>query len=236
MGAIAFGPIEIVILLLLGGGGLGWPLGVPPLPVDAKIEHAMPGKVLFFAYSAGYGTPDPKSANNTEQLLAEPEVADFFKQLSTQGYSVIEQLMKRGAPDASDVSGIKAEVALCRLALERPWGLYVSRCDFVGPEKPPLVEGGLVIHCGPRAEEFRKLLAKIETEEGPILKNAKTVEIAGSKFRQLVDEVTTTWGMQDEYLLIALGDEMEKLVGRLKESGPAPNWLVKLKKEVAPSG
>ena len=68
-------------LLLSASGGLGLPFGVPPTPEDPKLARVAPEECLFYLSWAGTASPDPKSANQTEQLLAEPEVQNFFKQI-----------------------------------------------------------------------------------------------------------------------------------------------------------
>ncbi len=55
-------------------GGFGLPLGVPPMPETPVLAKIAPEQCLFYLSSAGMATPDPKSPNQTEQLLAEPEL------------------------------------------------------------------------------------------------------------------------------------------------------------------
>ena len=89
------GPLELLFVLLTGTGTVGAPLGLPPLEPDATIERAVPAECLLLAYSAGTAEPDAQSTNQTEQLLAEPEVQEFLGQLGQQIVSVINQASER---------------------------------------------------------------------------------------------------------------------------------------------
>jgi len=72
----------VSLIALLGlGGGVGLPLGVPPLPEDPLLAKVAPEECLFYTSWAGTATPDPKSANQTEQLLAEPEVQQMIAEI-----------------------------------------------------------------------------------------------------------------------------------------------------------
>ena len=53
---------------------LGFPLGLPPAPEEPALAAVAPPDCLAYVALAGSGTPDAKSTNRTEQLLAEPEV------------------------------------------------------------------------------------------------------------------------------------------------------------------
>ena len=45
------GPMELVVLFLFFGNGMGGPLGVPPHPVDVKFDRAAPDDCLaYFAW------------------------------------------------------------------------------------------------------------------------------------------------------------------------------------------
>ncbi len=73
------------LFLTAFGGGWTVPLGLPPAKEDPVLARVAPEKCLFYASWAGTAPADAKSKNQTEQLLAEPEVqrsiaalADFF--------------------------------------------------------------------------------------------------------------------------------------------------------------
>ncbi len=66
----------VLLALALGAepSGIGLPLGIPPAPADPVIARVAPEKCLFYVNWAGTAAPDPNSASQAEQLLAEPEV------------------------------------------------------------------------------------------------------------------------------------------------------------------
>src|SRR5580704_12979431 len=59
------------------------PFCLPPGAPDAGVMRAAPEECLFYLGWNGAGTADPKSANQTEQLLAESEVRQFLSQVET---------------------------------------------------------------------------------------------------------------------------------------------------------
>jgi hypothetical protein len=76
--SFAFGPV-LIYLLTLGGWGL--PLGIPPGPEDPVLANVAPENCLAYLSWAGTVKPDPTSKNQTEQLLAEPEVQALIAEL-----------------------------------------------------------------------------------------------------------------------------------------------------------
>ena len=70
------------IALAADPGLKGLPLGVPPAPDDAVIAHVAPPQCLFYVNWAGTASPSASSASETEKLLAEPEVQEFFNGLN----------------------------------------------------------------------------------------------------------------------------------------------------------
>ena len=69
--------LQWLTVLTVTGGGLGPPLGIPPAAQDPVMERVAPEQCLFYASWAGVAKADPKSRNQTEQLVAEPEVKNF---------------------------------------------------------------------------------------------------------------------------------------------------------------
>lgn len=69
------------VIIILGLGGAGLPLGVPPGPEDPLLAKVAPEECLFYMSTSGVAEPDPESSNRTEQLLAEPEVQRLISEL-----------------------------------------------------------------------------------------------------------------------------------------------------------
>ena len=87
------------IALLLPFWGL--PLGVPPLPETQLLSKIAPEECLFYASSSGMAAPDSKSTNQTEQLLAEPEVQKTFGE--------IEKMIRSGLSKSMDKTACRRE-------------------------------------------------------------------------------------------------------------------------------
>ena len=92
------GPMEIVFLLLFGGGGLGLPTGIPPEKEDRLAASVAPADCLFYTSWAGTASPDAASVNHTERLLAEPQVRKFLDDAVRAVTGAIQQGMASGDP------------------------------------------------------------------------------------------------------------------------------------------
>jgi len=90
-----------LLLTLLLGGGTGLPLSVPPLPEEPLLARVAPEECLFYMALSGMAEPDSKSRNQTEQLLAEPEVQTLV--------SAIERAIVRAATAEGKMAGGPAE-------------------------------------------------------------------------------------------------------------------------------
>ena len=89
------------LLLLLGlSSGIGLPLGMPPLPEDPVWPRSRPEQCLFYAGWAGMAAPDPKSSNQTEQLLAEPEVQRLVAEAERLIKAAINKAASGKGPEA----------------------------------------------------------------------------------------------------------------------------------------
>ena len=138
---------SLVVLAVLGADSdrAGLPLGIPPGPEDPAIARVAPQKCLFYVNWNGTAAPDPKSRNEMEQLLAEPEVQAFFSAIchwirSTAGHGA-EQ------PAGSQTSAAektrlakqqqeKAELAGAAVDLLEVW-LTHPTAFFIADIRPP---------------------------------------------------------------------------------------------------
>ncbi len=117
----------IVLMLLLGGGG-GLPLGVPPLPEDPVLARVAPEECLVYASCSGMATPDAKSKNQTEQLLAEPEVQRLWSEIER----VMVAKIGEGAPQ-QQAAVARDAIRWGKWLLTRPVAAFVSS---VGHQQP----------------------------------------------------------------------------------------------------
>src|SRR5207249_7549844 len=68
------GPLSGLLFSFLG---TGLPLGIPPEKEDAIMSHVAPEECILYASWTASAKPSASSANQTEQLLAEPEIQAF---------------------------------------------------------------------------------------------------------------------------------------------------------------
>jgi hypothetical protein len=109
-------------------GGLGLPFGVPPAPEDQTMGRVAPQNCLFYLSWAGTASPDPKNDNQTEQLLAEPEVQNFLKQVGVgMRAKILENVSASGADDEKAMRAIgKDALQLLEHLATRPGTVFVG--------------------------------------------------------------------------------------------------------------
>ena len=153
--AFAFSNFAGLLMLIAGSGGV--PLGMPPAPEDPIIFRAAPEECLWFFSWAGMAEPDPKSANHTEQLIAEAEVQRLISELETQ----LVATLRRGAP-SNEAGRTAAEIGpkLVKTLLTRPAALFITSAG-VGLNGP-VASGGAIFNVGDQANEVEKSLATLE--------------------------------------------------------------------------
>jgi prepilin-type processing-associated H-X9-DG protein len=216
-------------LLLLAGGGIGVPLGVPPLPADPVLAQVAPGDCLFYFSSAGTARPDARSSNHTERLLAEPEV----HHLVTEVEKLIRARLKESARNQEAAVRALAEEGptLLKVLLTRPLTVYVPQLKAV-PRSPREVAAGAVISLGDESEHVKAALDRCVSALVP--GKAREITVEGTTFMQVPlgpDGPEITWGVKDKYLYVAAGEgELEALLKR--RGGSAPGWLTTLHKQL----
>ena len=110
-----------ILIMLLMGGGAGLPLGLPPLPEDPLLARVAPAECLVYTSWSGTATPSDKSKNQTEQLLAEPEVQEMLRQIER---AIVAGVDKNSAPQQAAIT---------------------PRCDPLGQEAAHAARGGVRI-------------------------------------------------------------------------------------------
>ena len=83
----------------------GLPFGIPPAPEDAVIARVAPPQCLLYVNWAGTAAPNASSASETEKLLAEPEIQECFRALSSVCVTLLrktdEGMQQANAPPAA---------------------------------------------------------------------------------------------------------------------------------------
>src|SRR5690349_14575317 len=93
------------LMMLVLGGGVGVPLGVPPLPEDPLLSKIAPEECLAYFASAGMARAQANSRNQTEQLFAEPEV----RRLAAAAEALVRSGLKESAKNQGPESKVLAD-------------------------------------------------------------------------------------------------------------------------------
>lgn len=204
--------------------GLMGQIGVPPLPDTPVISKVAPDECLFYMSSAGCAAPQPGSENQTEQLLAEPDVQKFGTRVEEIIGSLLDRaLAEPGAPPLNR----EEIVSLAKTLLCRPMAVYIR--DVKVEPNGGQVFGGLIVHLGESPNEFKAHLEKLVALLPP--QAVASVKDGDDTWQTFKPEptVTLTWGVKGKYFLAAVGEgEMQALVKRA--FGKTPDWLAEIKK------
>lgn len=222
-------PLELLLLILLGGGQ-GLPPGVPPTeeaPLAAKVA---PAECLVYMSWAGTGTPDKASSNHVEQLLAEPQVRQFMTQAQDR---LLEIVRMQGARQEEVRKTLEDASKLQKLLQGKPGAFFLTDIRFEAGGGSPVIKGGGLVRVGEVLDEARRLLEAIQ-QRGPE-ESVSQVQIGSRTFFRLKvnkDVPAVTWGEAGDYLVFGLGEG--SLEGLMKRAGgEAPQWLTAARKNLA---
>ncbi len=200
-------------------GAIG--LGVPPQPETPLLNKIAPADCLFYMSSAGAATPDISSSNQTEQLLAEPEVQRFLGEIERVIIKLAEKDPNAGAIPPQEV------VKILKMAGSIPAAIYVSgvSVDLEGVS----VRAGAAIKLG----DDKQLKSTLEGIAKRVPGGAENVEIDGVACQKIKagPNIQVFWGFKGKYLLVASGED--EIKGMLKRArGAVPDWLTQLRKDL----
>ncbi len=210
------------MLFALSGGQIGLPFGLPPLAGDPVMANVAPEDCLVYYSWSGVAEPDPKSKNQTEQLLAEPEVQQFVSGLGR----ALGAAIRKGAPATpqGQVLGTHGP-KLLHVLVSHPTALFATKIDLHGAG----VVGGAVIATGDQTADVRTSFEEIEK-----VLMAGAAPAADAKWHQLPAAgggERIEWGFRGNYLIIGIGaGSADAIAGRLHAKPPA--WLTALKTKV----
>jgi hypothetical protein len=223
VGPSIFGILSWFVMM----SGFMLPLGVPPLPEDPALAKVAPAECLFYSSSSGMAAPDASSANQTEQLLAEPEVQQIAAGVEKALQSAMEKSMSRGGDPPFTAEEFTSWI---KIMLTRPWAVYVADITPPGPGgREPEVRAGMIVHVGDQTAPAEKLLDLLmkQAQAVPLDQDGVTwlqIQLPGEKTKLVL-------GLKEKYFIAAIGNgELEKILGRLK--GEPPQWLATLRKEL----
>ncbi len=222
------GPIEVVMLLMLGGGG-GLPLGVPPAPEDPLLAKVAPDECIFYLSWSGMADADPNSTNQTEQLAAEPEVRQLVTELKRQILASLLNEAQRNEPGT--VPLIQDAAGWVETLLTHPAAIFISDMQ-VTPNGPPNIRGGALVRVG---DDAAKLKAQLEKYQAAMLGGAaQPVDVGGSTWYRLKldpDAPEITWGVRGKYIIVGIGEGSVEGIWERAQT-PAPKWLTTLRARI----
>ena len=227
MGEVGLISIATVLAtIFLGGGLLGLPLSIPPLPPDPVITRAAPDDCLAHVSLAGLAMPDARSGNLTERMLADEEMQGFLQTLARRLVAAAQEAAE--LPPAAEA----AAVELVAAGLSRPLAITFER--FVAPEagRPPEVRASLVLRTGGGDRE-RRITTAVETLLSLATADVGVPEpeqrtIGKATVRQMATPLgPLSWGVHDGSLLLTIGEgTLEALLKRLGDAARAkPAWM-----------
>jgi hypothetical protein len=227
--AVGFAGIWELIVMLGLGGGFGLPLGIPPAAEDLLMANVAPEECLFYTTWAGAAKPDPGSSNQTEQLLAEPQVQHLFAEVERRLKAGLQQATTRGGPAQAAMA--EDAVRWGRKLLTSPTAIFVSSVA-VTPAGPD-VRGGALVRVGEDAAQLQTSLEKYQRMLPP--GSVQTVQINGDSYYRIKPDPKApqiTLGVKGNYFLVGVGEgSVEGILSRARTA--APKWLTDVRKQLA---
>jgi hypothetical protein len=213
-------------VVLLMGGQVGLPLGLPPLPEDPVLSRVAPDDCLLYFSWSGVAEPYAKSKNQTEQMLAEPEMKQFVETVG----NALGAAIRKGAPATpqGQVLGQNGPKLFRALFTHRA-AIAISKIE-IGPHGPN-VFGGAIINTGNETDELKTALETIEKVISPA--NAAATQ----KWHRLptpVDGPQFDWAFHGKYLIIGVGPgSADSIAVRAASSEvKTPEWLAAIKRKL----
>lgn len=211
----------VLATIFSGGGLLGLPLSIPPLPPDPVIARAAPDECLAHVALAGIATPDARSGNLTERMLADEEMRGFLDGLARQFVAV-----------AKDSARQEAALELVSAGLSRPLAVTIERFTLPADGRPPEVRASLLLRTGGGDGE-RRVAAAVDAVAALATADAGGREpeqrtIGSATMRQVPTPLgPLSWGVHDGSLLLTIGDgTLEALLKRIGDATRVkPDWL-----------
>ena len=220
--------VEFAIILL--AGNIGLPLGMPPGPEIEMMYRIAPDECAFYTTWTGMAALDP-NANPTEKWMAQPEIQEYAKKIEKALFGQLK--MQFDQMDSQNRELNMLSLALTRRMLTSASTVYVE--DFrYRPDEIPLVTGGLVVHLGETAEDFKRQLNELQAKLPKSWKPSTVTLGKNSYFTFLIpdSEVPVFWAVRDQFLFATVG---KGSAARLEKNAQSdvPQWLLDIRKNLA---
>lgn len=209
-------------VMLMFFAGFGLPLGLPPEAENPTLAYVAPEQPLLYASWAGMAEPKPGSNNQTEQLLAEPDVREFAAQLE-RGIGLL--VSSQAGPGERGDTIRRAVPLILQTVMTRGTAAFITKLQPQGETLE--VEGGALLHAGENAAAVADGILKLSGLSGAEVKDAA---IPGGKFSRItpnkeVTPSTITVGAMGPYVLIGIGEgSVEGMIARVRAK-KTPAWL-----------
>jgi hypothetical protein len=224
---MGIGAAEITIVLMFLGG-FGLPLGVPPQAENPAMQYVAPEQCLLYSTWAGMAKPDGTSANQTEQLFAEPEVHAFAASLDkTIGQMVAHFARQSGDPKAETLA--KVVPLWTRTVITKASAVYATKAEIANGRLA--FEGGLLVEGGDQAanlaEGLVQLMSSPDNPPQPVtVGTLKFVRFASQADGPIDADVTI--GAAGPYVLVGFGKgAVEGMMDRVRAK-KVPAWLTEI--------
>jgi len=222
--------IDLLLLILLSGGGLGIPNGMPPAAENPVMHRIAPDDCLAYYSWAPAGSPKAANGNHTEALIADPEIQASINAIA----EVIEKQFRRLSLSGDPAAVAFAEIGpgMIQSALTRAGAIYVRDIAKSPDDSDPMIRAGMLLHVGKDATAIRKGFEALQSNapEGAVT----AVTIGDHEFYLIQEDeksLAFTWGVTNGYLLFAFGDdELHAMAARM--TGEPPAWLTNIAKQL----
>ncbi len=227
------GPSEMGVLMMIGMtlfGGAGLPLGIPPAAEDPLMFKVAPDECLFYMTWAGVDDPDPESSNQTEQLMAEPEVQRLLTEVERMIRTAIHDAAENAGPEVGPRVGVAMDCV--KSLLTHPAALFLNDVKTPPGGSPQITAGALVrIGTAEEATKLEKTLVQWQKNLGDAVEEVEI--LGGTSYRIRPPNPGTqpiapsiTWGVRRGYLMVGVGEgTFEGIMQRAATE--MPDWLRK---------
>jgi hypothetical protein len=215
--------------VLLSFLGMAIPVGMPPESEDAIMAYVAPNDCVFYATWSAAAKPSLSSANQTEKLLAEPEIQAFASALYGNLVSAGVAAAKKGGLSAEEAEKLSKFVSLWLGTLfNRSGALYVSR---LAPRDQGFdVQAAAIIKANEASLDLERSLIDLLKDQRI---DVSETTLAGRKFNKVTVQGSTpldlVWSSGNGFFLLGVGPAaMEEMSARIRAK-KEPAWLTQLK-------